>query len=267
MKYRLIASDMDGTLLTSDKRISAENLEAIRRYADKGGIFCLCTGRTVAGIERYAKELSLPFPIIAANGAVVALPNGEVLYEVSMSEASAMTVYGMGAEKNLSLCVWSKNRLYINRRDVYTNHYEKVIGVKAEEIANVEDIMKNGVLKVIWFSEPERMPELHGYLRECCPPDTAWANSTERMIEFNDIGVSKATAMAFVGEKYGIDRESMIAIGDNFNDLPMLAYAGLSVAMGNAPDEVKKQSGFVTDTNDNNGVARAIEKFVLNAGE
>lgn len=267
MKYRLIASDMDGTLLTTDKRISKRNLEAVRRYADSGGIFCLCTGRTIAGIKRYAEELALPFPIIAANGAVVALPDGRVLYEVNMSAHSAMTVYSVGAEMDLSMCIWAKERLYISRRDVYTNHYERVIGVEAQEIENVGDVIEKGVLKVIWFAEPERMPELYERLEKCCPPDTCWANSTERMIEFNDYKVSKATAMAFIGEKYGIDRENMLAIGDNFNDLPMLNYAGMSVAMGNAPEEVKKQSRFVTETNDNDGVAGAIEKFALDIGD
>lgn len=264
MTYRLAASDMDGTLLTRDKRISQRNAEAVRKTAESGCLFCLCTGRTMVGVKRYIDELGLSSPVIAANGAVVALPSGKVLYEIGMSGDSARALYKSGTELELTMCAWSKEHLYINRVDKYTDHYMEVIGIEAEMIEDFEAIVANGILKIIWYAEPERMPELHGFLEKNCPADTRWANSTARMIEFNDSRVSKATAMEFIGEKYGIDRSEMLAIGDNFNDLPMLMYAGMSVAMGNAPDEVKAKADFVTDTNDNDGVAKALERFIIN---
>ncbi len=263
MKYRLVASDMDGTLLTTDKKISARNFEAIRRASEMGCLFCLCTGRTLVGISSYVKELGIDSPIISANGAVVAMPDGEILYEFEMSSESARTLYGYAKKLDVTVCLWSKNLLYANRIDRYVEHYEKVMGVKAELFDNIEPIVEKGVLKMIWYAEPERMPELHAFLQENCPKDNNWANSTPRMIEFNDVRTSKATAMAYIGEKYGIKQEEMIAIGDNYNDLPMLEYAGLSVAMGNAPDEIKEKSDFVTDTNDNDGVGKALERFVV----
>ncbi len=261
--YRLIASDMDGTLLTTDKIITERNLSAIKRAVEKGCMFCLSTGRTMTGIKRYLGQLELTSPVIAANGAVVAMPDGEVIYEIGMSPESARTIYKYALELDLTLCVWSKERLYINRKDKYTDHYKKVIGIEAEFIGNFEDLVSDGILKIIWYADDERMPELHSFLGENCPADTRWANSTSRMIEFNDVRVSKATAMLCLGEKFGIKKEEMIAIGDNFNDLPMLEQAGMPVAMGNAPDEVKAQAAYVTDTNDNDGVAKAIERLVL----
>ncbi len=263
MKYRLVASDMDGTLLTSDKRISEKNLEAIRRIADMGCMFCLSTGRTVIAVKAYMEQLGLGFPVIAANGAVVAMPDGEILYEIGMSDESARIIFEYAKQLDLTLCVWSKERLFINREDKYTLHYKKVTGVKSEFIEDFETLVSDGILKMIWYADPERMPELHGFLRENCPSDTGWANSTPRMIEFNDARVSKATAMEFIGKRFGIEREEMIAFGDNFNDLPMLEYAGCGVAMGNAPDEVKAKADLIADTNDNDGVAKAIERLVI----
>lgn len=261
MKYRLIASDMDGTLLTTDKRISQRNAAAIRAFTDMGGIFCLCTGRTLVGVAPYVKELGLDSPIISANGAVVAMPDGEILYEFGMSDESARTLYAYARELDLTVCLWSQNLLYANRTDRYVEHYKKVMGIDASIFDDIEPIVSQGILKMIWFADPERMPELHAFLNEKCPADNNWANSTPRMIEFNDVRTSKATAMAYIGEKYGISKDEMIAMGDNFNDLPMLQYAGLSVAMGNAPDEIKEKCSYVTDTNDEDGVGKAIERF------
>ena len=264
MTYKLAASDMDGTLLTRDKHISKRNAEAARKTAEAGCLFCLCTGRTLIGVKRYIDELGLKSPVIAANGAVVALPDGEVLYEIGMSDDSARALYKSGLELDLTMCVWSKEHLYINRVDKYTDHYKEVIGVEAEMIEDFEALVSRGVLKIIWYADPSRMPELHGFLEKNCPEDTRWANSTARMIEFNHVRVSKATAMEFIGKRYGIDKSEMLAIGDNFNDLPMLMYAGMSVAMGNAPDEVKAKAAYVTADNENDGVAKALERFIIN---
>ncbi len=263
MNYRLVASDMDGTLLTHDKRISEGNLQAIRRAAEKGCIFCLCTGRTYVAVSSYVEQLGLDSPVICANGAVVAMPDGEILYEYGMSENSARILYAYAATLDLTVCVWSGNLLFANRFDKYVAHYTKVTNTTAELFEDIEPIIEKGVLKMIWYADPEKMPELHSFLGKNCPEDTGWANSTPRMIEFNDARTSKATAMAYIGEKYSIKREEMIAVGDNFNDLPMLRFAGLSVAMENAPDEIKAQCDYVTDTNDNDGVGKALEKFVL----
>ncbi len=263
MKYRLVASDMDGTLLTTDKKISERNYNAIRTASEMGCLFCLCSGRTPVGISSYIKELGIDSPIIAANGAVVAMPDGRILYELEMSDESARTLYRCANELDVTVCIWSKELLYANRCDAYIEHYKRVIGVDAEIFDDIEPIIARGVLKMIWFAEPERMPELHEFLNEHCPSDNGWSNSTSRMIEFNDVRVSKATAMEYLGKIYGIKREEMIAMGDNYNDLPMLRYAGLSVAMANAPDDIKAQCDFVTDTNDCDGVGKALERFVI----
>lgn len=263
MSYKLIASDMDGTLLTSDKRITERTAEAIKKATEMCCLFCLSTGRTMVGIKRYIDELGLKSPVIAANGAVVAMPDGEVLFEVLMSDESARTLWNLGTESGLTICVWSKDKAYVNRIDKYIEHYENVLKIKSEVIDDIEPLIALGVLKIIWYDEPSRMPKIHEFLEENCPDDTRWANSTPRMIEFNHINASKATAMAFIGEKFKIEKEEMIALGDAYNDLPMLEYAGMSVAMGNAPDDIKEKCSEVTASNDDEGVAKAIEKYVI----
>ena len=131
-------------------------------------------------------------------------------------------------------------------------------------INSKEALVKKGVTKILWYDEAEKIKIFQETLQKESFNEVTFCTSKPEFLEFFNSGVSKAAAMEFLGKLYGINREEMIAIGDGDNDLAMIEYAGLGISMENGSEKVKKAAGYITASNDQNGVALAIEKFILN---
>jgi len=142
--------------------------------------------------------------------------------------------------------------------------YAQVSKVEPQVYTDVKELIDIGVSKVLWYDEIERIKEFERRLDGLLNLTVNFYTSQPFYLEFVDQNVSKAVALEKMGEYYGITREEMIAVGDGFNDLAMIEYAGLGVAMGNAPEEVKNAADYVTLSNDEDGVAKVIEVFILN---
>lgn len=264
MKYRLIAADMDGTLLTDDKRITERTADAVRRAGEAGVRFCLSTGRPLAGVRRYLDQLGLTTPTITYNGAVIVDPTtGSFIYEQGLDADAAKEIWRLGLEFDTTIIVWSHERLLVSRMDERVEKYKAVSGVPPVVIADFDALADEGIAKMLWYDEIERMGEFQDTLARTLTCPVNYATSNPRFLEFFDHRVSKAAAMEQLGRHLGIDRTEMIAIGDGYNDLSMLTYAGLGVAMGNAPEDIRVRCGYVTATNEEDGVAEVIERFCL----
>jgi hypothetical protein len=123
--------------------------------------------------------------------------------------------------------------------------------------------MAKGINKLLWYDEIERINAFEKEMHDLLGPSVNFHTSQPFFLEFVDVNASKAIALEKLGAYYGIQREEMIAIGDGFNDLSMIEYAGLGVAMENAPEEIKRIADYVTLSNENDGVAYVIEQFIL----
>ena len=134
---------------------------------------------------------------------------------------------------------------------------------KAELIDNFNNLLAQGITKILWFHDADILDSWIPELNELGLEHTTITKSRTYFLEFFSGKTSKAVAMEKLGLYYGIDKSSMIAVGDQINDLPMIEYAGLGVAMGNAVETVKNAADYITDTNNNDGVAKVIEKFIL----
>ncbi len=264
MKYRLIATDMDGTLLTPNNEITAETLSAIKSAQEKGVVFTLSTGRPLQGVKKYVQQLELDCPIITYNGAVIAHSRtGEIIFSQNMDTADARKVYSLAKDKNVMFIIWSQNRLYASEISEKTHFYEGITSTKAELITDFESLLEQGITKFLWYDTPENLDKWAGELQDESLEKTTFVKSRPYFMEFFSNKVSKAVAMEKLGEYYGIDKAEMIAVGDMSNDLPMIQYAGLGVAMANAVDAVKSAADYITASNTENGVAKVIKKFVL----
>lgn len=265
MQYKLIASDMDGTLLDLKRAISPENLAAIRKALDLGVIFTISTGRSMVAVKRYQEILQLKTPIITYNGGAIVMPDtGEVLYQKNLNPKAAARVIRRGRALKASMCIWSGNTLYILREDTYTMQYaERAGGATLLKRSEVRDVIQQGISKILWYDTEERLEKFQESLSKKPIEDVAYFTSSAVFLEIVDSGVSKGSALQFLGEYHGISAAEMIAIGDGMNDIAMLEYAGLGVAMENASDAVKDAADFVTGANVNDGVAQVIERFVL----
>jgi len=248
-KQLVIFLDIDGTIL-SRNGIPPANIEAIRRVREMGHLVFINTGRSYACIPWAAFE-SMEFDgVVSGIGSDVRY-HDEVLNDVCLSKDQIRRVcdHYLATDK---ICVLEgqKRLYYINLK----NHEDKIHIKSSDEIDKLYPdckISKVTVLGSVSESDAEMLKDDFFYI------------SHERYYEFGLKGCSKSVGMKIVLDRLGIPRENCIAIGDSDNDVDMLSFAGISIAMGNAPDSIKQICDYVTDNVDNAGVAAALERFVL----
>lgn len=264
MNYKLVAVDMDGTLLNSDGNISEQTVEAIRKCVEKGIIVTISTGRPIQGINRYNEILKLDVPFITYNGAmIVKSMSKEILYEQGLSAQDARQILKLGQAIDTTVIVWSNNKLYVNKLNDQANDYKKLSALEPILITDQEALIKNGITKILWSDDVDKIKAYQEEIAGKVGPGVTYCTSKPIYLEFFDVKVSKALSLEKVCRYYSIKSEETIAIGDGYNDLSMLEYAGLGIAMGNAPDDIKAKCGYVTETNNKDGVASALNKFLL----
>jgi len=262
--YKLIAADIDGTLLNDMGQLTEGNIEAVRKAVDKGVIFTIATGRPIQGVVHLVEALNLDIPLITYNGAMVIKGKSrEILYERKLSEEDARTIIGWGREKDISVMVWKNNNLYVTKMDERVEKYRSISKVEAILIKDLDEVVKGGVSKVLWYDDVEKINEYQKQIGKYISNNVNYHTSQPFFLEFNDKLASKAIAMENLGKHFGIKQSEMIAIGDGYNDLSMIEYAGLGVAMANSPEEIKQRADYVTLSNNEDGVAHVIRKFIL----
>jgi hypothetical protein len=255
---------MDGTLLDSNGRISAKTITAIKRASEKNIIFTVCTGRPIQGVEKYSHALNLDVPFITYNGAMIVMGRSkEILYQQDVEPEDVRSALRIARELGTTFVVWSNNKLYASELNEQVHNYKQLSGVEPIKIEDEDVLIRQGITKLLWINTPEALAHYQDLLKSELSDSISYYTSKPTFLEFVNSKVSKAVAMEKLGEHFGISREEMIAVGDGYNDLSMIEYAGLGVAMENAPDEIKAKADFVTLSNDNDGIAYLLEKFIL----
>lgn len=264
MKYKLIAVDMDGTLLNDLSEITQRNLEVIEKARQKGVMFSISTGRPIQGIKKFNHILKLDCPVIAYNGAMLANPNtNEIIFEKSLDNDAARKIWNIGKLKNTTMCVWSNHKLYTNVLNKRTEAYRNLQGIEPILIDDIENLLENRVTKILWSDEESNISKWQEEFLKEDFGETTLCTSKPYFLEFFNKQVSKALTLERLAKLYNIKRDEIIAMGDGYNDLSMIEYAGLGVAMENGDERVKAKADYVTASNEKDGVAEVIEKFVL----
>lgn len=239
---KLVALDMDGTLLNSNDEISDNTKAVIKQALDKHIYVVLSTGRSLATSFPFGQELNLSSYIITCNGGEIWTMKNELI-EQNLMEAKLMEkMWYLGKEQDVTMWMVSTDNVYRNSRpdDFYIHKWLK-FGCHTMDQHKLDYILK----------------ELSYY------EDVEITNSMPNNMEVNPKGVHKANGLKTVCQKLGLTMENVMAAGDSLNDMKMIQQAGIGVAMGNAQEVIKKAADVVTDTNDEDGVAHAIEQFVL----
>lgn len=263
MQYKAVAVDLDGTLLTNNKEITKKTIQTIQSMGDHA-LFTIATGRPIAGIRSILNQLDLDVAVITYNGAkIIKSKSLEVLYEKSLRTEDARLILELGLERKTSLIVWAEENLYVNELNDRALKYSKISDVSIHVFTDIEEVLQKQVTKIIWYDEVDRVEFFMEELATLLPSSINFHPSNPEFLEFVDGEVSKANALKHLEEIYGFTREELIAIGDGYNDLSMLEYAGLGVAMENAPDGVKKRAKYITKSNEEDGVAFVIEHFIM----
>ncbi|RAL26281.1 Cof-type HAD-IIB family hydrolase [Thermoflavimicrobium daqui] len=281
---KLVAIDMDGTLLSKERVISKENADAIKKAQSLGNIISICTGRSVEDAQELLDAANLQCPIIAANGAVI-FYNHQIIKRTPLGQHDAENIiqyleehaiyyhlythqgvyapeYGkQSLQLELDITKSANPEMDMTEFNMWTQFiFEKAsyIPVKSCQPLFAESIL---VDKILAFSyQQEKLARLHQILAE--NPHLAITASATHNIEINHIDAQKGNGLKSLANHLQIPLKDTVAIGDNLNDLSMMKIAGLSIAMGNSVDQVKQICHHETLSNDENGVAYALDKYV-----
>ncbi|MBI9011733.1 MAG: HAD family phosphatase [Clostridiales bacterium] len=261
--YKLLALDIDGTLLDSEGHVSESTLEAIKRVQNKGVLVTISTGRPIQGVYKYIKMLDLKAPIITYNGAmIIDSEKDKVIYEQKLDRKDAKQIIDLGRVYDTTMVIWSNNKLYVNRLDDHVIAYQTLSGEAPIVINNYEEVYNQGITKIIWINEPDKLIQYQDEIKSVANESVTYCTSKPHYLEFFDHKVSKAKALAFIGRHCNIKKEEMMAIGDGNNDIEMIEYVGMGVAMGNATPLVKSVANYITSSNNNDGIFKALEKLI-----
>ncbi len=274
MSIKLICIDMDGTLLKDQQTVSNNNKEVIKEAVNRGIHVAITTGRVYDCAKMYSKEIGLNTPIIASNGAFIGGINGEIIYSNPLNIEELNKFYSVTKKYGL-MSYLTTNFGIVSDEELPINHVYNVLNKKLPEdekirIEMFKDIyvavreFDGQILKGVCIEKKHKEKLLRARKElEALNSNMEIVASWDDNFEVMQNGSSKGDAVKKLAEYFNIRREEVMCIGDSENDLSMIEYAGIGVAMGNAIEKVKLASDYVTDTNINDGVAKAIKKFVL----
>lgn len=267
--YKLIALDIDGTVLREDKSLSNGVKEAIAKAAAKGIKVVITTGRPIKGISKILNQLNLRSEgdyAIGYNGGVIQKThNEEVTSQILMPEDSFELLYRLSLDLNVHIQALTSKEVITPNKDI--SHYT-VIEAYISEIPlfykTPEEIMEiKKFNKIMLVDHPEVLEEAIKNLPDWIYEKFNVVKSTPYFLEILPKEVSKGEGLKMLADSLGIKQEEIIAVGDADNDLDMIKYAGLGVAMGNAFENVKEIADYITKSNEEDGVAHVINKFIL----
>ncbi|MQR85283.1 HAD-IIB family hydrolase [Bacillus megaterium] len=241
-EFKLIALDMDGTLLNNQQEISTENREAIAKAQEQGVHVVLSTGRSLLTCREYAQSLQLSSYLITVNGSEIWDESGELVERKLIDASSIEKMWNLTQEHKLNFWAVTTDKVWRDEfpEDIASQEWLK-FGYDIPDDALREEVLK----QIAGISDFEI------------------SNSSLTNLEINALGINKAKGIMTVCERLGISMDEVIAMGDSLNDMAMIEAAGCGIAMGNAQEAVKEAADWVTDTNVNNGVAKAISYWVL----
>ena len=264
IKYKLLALDIDGTLLNDKRELTDRTVEAIKRAIDSGVHVTLCTGRPIQGVKWLVESLGIKAPVITYNGAEIVDPaSGEILFKNQLLPSDAVKIAEYGRDRGVTLIIWSKGELYGYPMNERVDFYKQIALTEPKEATDIKGLAERGITKIIWFDEIDRVNQFKTELNKSDFKSVTYVTSNPRVLEFFNSKVSKRISMEKLADMLGVSRAETVAIGDGYNDVPMLEGAGLSIAMGNAPDDIKAMCHKVTLDNNSDGVAYAIEEYIL----
>lgn len=266
--YKLIALDMDGTLLREDKTISERTEKAIQAAREKGVTVVLATGRPIDGVMRYLEELNMfgdnDYVLSYNGGLVVKTKNRQPICKIGLKGEDLHYLYKLSNELGVNIHGFSEERgLITPKNSKYTEVEAEInnININIDDFSTIEN--DHSIIKIMMIDEPEVLQKAVDRMPKEVYDKYTVVRSAPYFLEFLNKEVNKGTGVKLLAEHIGVKQEEVITMGDAGNDAHMIEYAGMGIAMGNAFEEIKAMANYITDTNENDGVAKAIEKFVL----
>ena len=264
-KIQLLAVDLDGTLLTSAKRISPATAEALRAAREAGVHVVLASARPPRSVMPFYERLGLDTPMINYNGALVYDPHARrVLMHLPIPLKTAREIVRLARRLHREVLVSAEilDRWYTDRLDKrYVTETGRLF--KPDRIAPISEWLVEAVTKLLLLAPPAPLARLQAAIAEAFPHEVSMVQTEEHLLQVMHATVSKAQALRCIAGELAVTRQHVMAIGDNANDVGMLQWAAIGVAVGNATPEVKAVAKVITEANDEDGVAKVVRRYIL----
>lgn len=274
-KYKIIALDLDGTLTRSDKKISPHTREVLKEAQAKGTKVVLASGRPTNGMSFLADELKMDMfggTVLAYNGGeIIDWQSKEVINQVVLPDEAIPELYSFAKEKGFAIMTYCGKEILTEaegNRYIEQSAFRNRMQIRVVD-KFVDATREWGRLpKCLIVGNPDLLAvfekEMHEWAKgKECMDSIDFFRSEPYYLEVVPKGIDKGLCLQMVLDHYGLQREELIACGDAYNDLSMIRFAGLGVAMGNGQECVKEAADYITDSNEADGVARVVEKLLL----
>jgi Cof subfamily protein (haloacid dehalogenase superfamily) len=262
-RISLVISDVDGTLVTHDKRLTDAAIKAVKHLAEKNISFTVTSSRPSFGMRMLVEPLGLKLPFGAFNGGLIVDPAFNVLEKSVIPTATARMAIDALESCGVDIWLFTADRWLITRDDGrYVPHERNTILTDPITVSRFDGAM-NDACKIVGVSaDPEKLMQCEATMQAALSDRASAARSQSYYLDITPAGRNKGTFVEAMATRLGVSPQTIATIGDMSNDLAMFGKSGLSFAMGNATDGVKARATHVTDTNDNDGFAKAMDRII-----
>lgn len=265
---KILILDIDGTLVNSKKEITPLTLEYLLRIQEMGHVVALASGRPYPGMESYARQLKLDqlggYAISFNGGRIISCATKEPVFEKKIPNRYAELIYRYAESHGIGMVTYQDDMVITGTEiDDYMQYEARLNHMVLKHVRDFTAYVDFDMIKCLLTAEPEMAERCERELKEMLSPELNVFRSEPYFIEVTMQGVDKAEAIANLLGKLGIPRENSVCCGDGFNDLTMVQYGGVGVAMGNAQQVVKEHADYVTASCDDDGIVEVIKKFIL----
>jgi Cof subfamily protein (haloacid dehalogenase superfamily) len=264
--YKMLVLDLDDTLLRDDYSISSRNRELLIQAQEQGVIVVLASGRPTPAMVRYAEELNLAkynSYMISFNGAVVtSMQSNEVLFETSLTQKEIHSLYDFSVDNNVHIITYSDKGVISETDSEFIDVELKLTGIPHHKVPSFKSEITSSAVKCILLEHPDYLKEVEKKLK-AERTDLSVSRSKPFFLEVMPQGIDKAASIDLLARKLDIKQSEVIAVGNAGNDLTMVQYAGLGIWVDNVSDDIRHHADFIVASNENDGVAEVVERFIL----
>ena len=263
MHYRLLAIDLDGTLFAEEDKVDPRVVELLRQIAGQGTFVAIATGRMYHSAAHYARKIDASAPMICYNGAMIRDHRDDTIHlHRPVSAEGALLALRFAREADIHMNAYVDDEIVLEQFDSRPRlaAWLTNFNVPHRNVDDLEPYLHSGATKLSLSVEPDQTADVVAMARERLEPaNLVVTPSLPIYIEINDKEANKGTALGELAKLCGVDMEQTVAVGDGQNDLPMFAAAGLSVAMGNAPEEIRRMADEVAGHVKGDGIVSLLE--------
>ena len=265
---KLLVLDIDGTLTNSKKEISEETQRAIKMIQERGHKVMLASGRPTTGMVRFEKELELEkyggYLLSFNGGKIINCRTGVIVFQKMFPSVLIPQIYRFAKDNNCGLITYLGDKIIsANKPDKYIELEARINGMEVVEVHDFLDFVDFEVNKLLMTAPPGPAEKYTEFLSEKYGDRISVYRSEPFFIEWMPKGIDKASSIDRMLSSVGLTRENTICCGDGYNDLTMIEYAGVGVAMANAQPKVKEKADYITASNDEDGIVQVIDEFIL----